>query len=203
MIELIQNVIESIGYSGIALLVFIENIFPPIPSEIVIPFSGFAAKRGGLTLPGVIFAGTLGAVLGAYPLYYLGRQVGRERLYRLSEKYGKYIGLPPQDLDRAFHWMDTRGQLAVFLCRMVPGLRSVISIPAGVVRQSFWQFTLWTTLGSFIWTFLLSVAGWYLGANYDALAPYIDTVGTAVTVLIFAFMIYRALKVSLSTSPNN
>lgn len=194
MIGIAQRLIEQIGYSGVALLIFIENVFPPIPSEVILPFSGFVARRGDLTLWGVILAGTVGATLGAFPFYYIGMQIGRKRLFQFASKYGDYVDIQPETLRRAFDWFDTRGQFAVFTCRMIPGLRSVISIPAGMAKMDVLPFTAWTFSGSFIWTLLLSYAGWVLGANYRAIQPYINIIGWVVIISIIVYVMYKNVK---------
>lgn len=194
MIEFIQQIIEAIGYPGIGLMVFIENIFPPIPSEVVIPFSGFAAKRGDLSLFGVILAGVIGSVLGALPLYYVGKKWGAKGVKQFVNNRGRALGFSPDDIDRAQDWFERHGNAAVFLCRMVPGLRSVISIPAGIAEMNLTLFMVWTILGTTIWTALLALAGYFLGANYSAIQPYIDTIGWIVFIGFALFIGYRLIK---------
>ena len=191
MINFVQNVIESIGYVGIGLLVFLENVFPPIPSEVVIPFAGFAAREGDYTLWSVILAGTIGSVAGALPLYYLGYRLSEARVMQLADKYGVWLTVSGDDIQRADAWLRERGQVAVFICRMIPGLRSIISIPAGIAGMPLLPFLLWTALGTGLWTALLAIAGYLLRQGYQQILPYIDRAGWIVFgVLFIAFGVW-------------
>src|SRR5688572_11711708 len=120
------SVISSTGYFGILLLMFIENVFPPIPSEVIMPLAGYMVTRGELALLGIIIAGTAGSVLGSLPLYYLGRKVGEERLYQFADNHGRWLTISCDDLKGAKKWFDRYGGRAVFLCRLIPGIRSLI-----------------------------------------------------------------------------
>lgn len=132
MLEWVQNTMSSLGYPGIALLMFIENIFPPIPSELIMPLAGFTAVRGDLSFVGVVLAGALGSLLGQLPLYYLGRWVGEDKLVAWADRYGKWLTVSGKDIRRADDWFDKHGHKTVFFARLVPGVRSLISIPAGL-----------------------------------------------------------------------
>ncbi len=169
-------IMAKFGYIGIVFAMFAENIFPPIPSELIMPAAGFAVARGDLNLILVILAGTLGSVLGALPLYYLGRLLNEDRLMAFTKKYGKYVFVKPNDILSSSIWFDKHGKKAVFFGRMVPGVRSFISIPAGMSKMPMLPFLAFTALGSSIWTTLLTVAGYYFGENYEVieamLAPY-------------------------------
>jgi membrane protein DedA with SNARE-associated domain len=144
MSEWIKSVIEDFSYAGLVFLMFVENVFPPIPSELIVPLAGFFSTTGELTLPGVIVAATAGAVLGALPLYWLGRVAGHARLRRWCERHGKWIGVSARDLDKSKGWFDRHGPKAVLLCRLVPGIRSFISIPAGMAEMPVPKFLLYT-----------------------------------------------------------
>lgn len=194
MIQLVETIINRIGYTGVALLVFLENVFPPIPSEAVIPFAGFAAKRGELNFVGVVIAGTIGSTLGALPLYYLGRYLSEARIRAFFADYGNYVGIQPNDIDRAHEWLENHGNLAVFICRLIPGLRSVISISAGIVGMNLAPFLLWTTIGTGAWTLLLTAIGFSLGANYAAIQPYMDIIGWIVFLSIAGYLAFRAIR---------
>jgi membrane protein DedA with SNARE-associated domain len=161
-----MNIIASTGYFGIVFLMFVENVFPPIPSEFIMPLAGFMAAEDKFSLLGVIVAGTLGSVLGALPFYYLGAKLGEERLKRFAERYGRWFTISPEDIDRADDWFDRHGAKAVLLGRIVPGIRSFISIPAGFNRMNLGSFLLFTTIGSSVWTSLLAGAGYLLGTNF-------------------------------------
>ena len=156
----------DLGYAGLALLTFLENIFPPLPSEIILPLGGFLVAQGQLSLIGVTLAGTLGSVGGGLALYFLGRQVRQERLAAWAERYGGWLLLTADDINEAFDWFGRHGTKAVFLARLVPGVRSLISIPAGACRMDLLPFLLYTTLGTAIWSAVLAYAGMALGAEY-------------------------------------
>lgn len=168
MTSWVKRVLEATGYAGVVLLMFVENVFPPIPSEVVMPYAGFVASRGDLILAGVVLAGSLGSVLGAVPLYYAGRWVDEERLKRWAGDHGHWLMVKPRDVEKAQHWFDRHATLAVFLGRMVPGVRSLISIPAGFTRMHLGRFLVWTALGTTLWAGLLAWLGAYLGARYEA-----------------------------------
>lgn len=199
----VLSIMAKFGYFGIVFAMFAENVFPPIPSEIIMPAAGFAASKGELNLVLVILAGTLGAVLGALPLYYLGRVFDKERLLTFTEKYGKYVFVKSCDVTAANDWFEKHGKLAVFFGRMVPGVRSLISIPAGMNNMPLLPFLVLTALGSSVWATVLTLAGYYLGQNYEViqsiLAPYSKGIGIAVVIIIIGWFI----KNRLSNRKNN
>ncbi|WP_367108842.1 DedA family protein [uncultured Psychrobacter sp.] len=193
--EWVLGIMAKFGYFGIVFAMFAENVFPPIPSEVIMPAAGFAASKGDLSLFLAILAGTLGAVLGALPLYYLGRVFDEERLVKFTEKYGKYVFIKPSEVKSANEWFDKHGKKAVFFGRMVPGIRSLISIPAGMNNMPMLSFLLLTALGSFIWAAILTIAGFYLGENYEVvqstLAPYSKVFLILTVVIIIGWIIKR------------
>lgn len=172
----VLNLVARTGYGGLVLLMILENVFPPIPSEIILPLGGYLAQQGRLTLPGVVVAGTLGAVLGTLPLYWLGRSIGEERLRTLVNRHGRWLALSCADLDRATTWFQRRGRWAVALGRLVPGIRSLISIPAGIQRMPLWAFVGSTALGSAVWTAALAGAGFALGSRFKQVGQWLDPV---------------------------
>lgn len=195
--EWILMVMDKLGLVGVALMMFLENVFPPIPSELIMPAAGFAAAIGELSLISVIIAGTIGSVLGALPLYYLGSRLDETRLIRLTERYGKYLLITPKDIVSAQAWFDRHGKTVVFFGRMIPAIRSLISIPAGMARMSLLPFLMLTAMGSMIWSALLTYAGFVLGANYEKVGIYIESVSHYVVllmVLIFSYLLYRRIK---------
>ncbi|MDH2273216.1 MULTISPECIES: DedA family protein [Moraxella] len=195
--EWILMVMDKLGLVGVALMMFLENVFPPIPSELIMPAAGFAAAIGELSLISVIIAGTIGSVLGALPLYYLGSRLDETRLIRLTERYGKYLLITPKDIVSAQAWFDRHGKTVVFFGRMIPAIRSLISIPAGMARMSLLPFLMLTAMGSMIWSALLAYAGFVLGANYEKVGIYIESVSHYVVllmVLIFSYLLYRRIK---------
>ncbi len=187
----IESTMTSAGNLGIAMLMFAENIFPPIPSELIMPLAGFTAHtqpESGLTVSSVIIAGLLGTMLGTMPWYYLGVWLGEDRLRALADRYGKWVGMTGDDLDRANRWFYRHGNVAVFLGRLVPGLRTVISLPAGIARMRLAPFLAYSTLGSGIWISFLTGAGYVLGKNYELVDQYLAPVSKIVVViLVLAF----------------
>jgi membrane protein DedA with SNARE-associated domain len=157
------DVIDRLGYVGVALLVALENLFPPIPSEIVLPFAGVVSRRGDATLPGMILAATIGSVAGALVLYGIAAAIGPERLRGFIRRHGRWIRLTLEDIDRAERWFDRRAVVAVLLGRCVPLIRSLVSIPAGFRRMPIGTFLVYTVIGSLIWNTGLVGAGYVLG----------------------------------------
>lgn len=196
--EWVLIIMEKFGYLGIVFAMFAENVFPPIPSELIMPAAGFAVARGDLNLIMVILAGTLGSVLGALPLYYLGRIFNKERLVIFTENYGKYVFVKPEDILSSNEWFNKHGKKAVFFGRMVPGIRSLISIPAGMNQMPLLSFLILTALGSSIWTTLLTLAGYHFGKNYELiatiLAPYSKIFLLLAVVIIIGWFVKRRLS---------
>ena len=180
----ITQFVSELGYVGLALLTLLENLFPPLPSEIILPLGGFLAARGRLALGGVILAGTVGSVLGALVLYALGRQVSRERLLEWAERHGGWLLLAPGDVEHAFDWFDRHGTKAVFLARLVPGVRSLISIPAGMCGMHLLPFVIYTALGTALWSGALAYAGMLLGAQYQQVGTVLQWAAYGVIALL-------------------
>ena len=175
----ISYAIETLGPAGLALLLLAENLFPPIPSELVLPLAGFFVARGELTFAGALVGSTLGSVAGALILYALGRHGGRPLVLR----YGRALRVGEKDLDRAEGWFERYGGSIVLFARMVPLARSVVSIPAGTLKMPLARFTLLTTLGSAAWNTLLIGAGWTLGNNWTRVSDVVGQYSNAVLVL--------------------
>lgn len=195
MIAWIERTMESFGYSGIVVLMFLENVFPPIPSELIMPLAGFTAARGDLSFLGVIVAGTVGSVLGALPFYYVGRYVGDARLRRWADRYGRWLAVSGADIERSASWFARHGSLTVLACRLVPGVRSLISIPAGLAGMSLPPFLLYTALGAALWVTALTSAGWLLGANYERVEAYVGPVSYVVLgAIAVAFVLWVAQR---------
>jgi membrane protein DedA with SNARE-associated domain len=193
MFDWISDVIESAGYAGIVLLMLLENIFPPIPSELVMPIAGYAAAEGKLQLAGVIAAGTVGSLLGAAFWYYIGRAVGHRRLCRFASRHGRWLTLSREDVDRAVEWFQRRGAAAVFVGRMIPALRTLISVPAGIARMSLGRFTVWTALGTAMWTGMLSGAGYILESQHERVADYLNPLTNVVLAILVGWYVLRLL----------
>ncbi len=194
MAEWVIGIVEKTGYAGIALLMFLENVFPPIPSELIMPLGGFAATGGELSFAWVCVYGTIGSVVGQLPLYYLGRVLGEERIKAFAERHGKWLLVSGEDVERASAWFDRHGGQAVLFCRVVPGVRSLISIPAGIRKMNLGRFLLYSTLGMGVWATLLAWAGRLLGANYEAVSDYIGPAAIAVFALLIGALVWRAVR---------
>ncbi|TDM02296.1 DedA family protein [Macrococcus carouselicus] len=195
MQQWIMNVMEQFGYIGVFLLILLENIFPPIPSEVILTFGGFMVTQSPqLSFIGMLVASTLGAVAGALLLYYLGRVLGLRRLETIVERYGKFLRLTKADLHKADNWFNKYGGIAVFLCRFVPLVRSLISVPAGLNRMNLLTFTLYTTAGTLIWNAVLIYLGLTLGENWEQVVHTFDKYSTSFYILmglgLLVFIIY-------------
>jgi membrane protein DedA with SNARE-associated domain len=180
----VTDVIDRLGYVGVALLVALENVFPPIPSEIILPFAGFVARDGGATLPGMILAATIGSLVGALVLYGIAAWIGPDRLDRFLIRYGKWFRLTPADVRKSETWFDRHSDRAVLICRCVPLVRSLISIPAGFRRMNLARFLVLTTLGSLVWNAALVIAGYVLRDNWEDVEPIIGVLQWIVIALI-------------------
>ena len=166
----IIEIMNQFGYLGIFLLIAIENIFPPIPSEVILLFGGFMATYTNMHIVGIIIASTLGSLVGAYVLYFIGKIFNKERLKKIVRgKIGKVLRLKEKDIDMADEWFDKKGNKTVFFCRFIPIVRSLISIPAGMSEMPLGKFTLYTVVGSLIWNTVLSIAGQTVGANWESI----------------------------------
>jgi membrane protein DedA with SNARE-associated domain len=182
------RVVEELGYLGVAMLVAIENVFPPIPSEVVLGLAGYTASLGDASVIGMIIAATIGSVVGALVLYGLSAAVGPVRLRAIIIRYGAWIGFGESDLDRAEEWFDRRSRTAVLLCRCVPLIRSLISIPAGFRRMPILTFTTFTLIGSLIWNTALITAGYALADRWERILDYTEPFQTLVVVAIGAIV---------------
>ena len=171
MKSLILSVMEQYGYPGLFFLIFLENVLPPIPSEVILPFGGFLTIHTALSVPGVVCFATLGSLAGAVVLYGAGYLLNRERLTRLVDgKVGKLLRLKGEDIAKADDWFRSKGRITVFFCRCVPVVRSLISVPAGMSRMEFPLFLLYTTAGTLIWNILLVSLGAFMGESWSYIA---------------------------------
>ncbi len=180
----ITSVMEQFGYFGIALLILVENVFPPIPSEVILTFGGFMTTKSELSIFGVVVASTIGSVGGAVILYWIGRILNVERLERIIEKWGKYLRLTKEDVRKADAWFDKYGPWTVFFCRFIPLIRSLISIPAGMSGMNQWLFLVLTTLGTLIWNLVLVLVGAKVGNNWHQIVNYMDVYSNIMYVVI-------------------
>ncbi len=185
----IADLIDAFGALGVAFLMALENLFPPIPSELILPFAGFLVGRGELGFLPVLVASTAGSLFGALVLYALGRWGGRNLILR----YGRFLRVKEADLDRAEGWFDRYDEWVVLFGRMVPGVRSIVSIPAGMLGTPFVRFVLLTTAGSAAWNALLLGAGWYLGDNWQQIASILGSVSNVILVLVAVALVSAAV----------
>lgn len=181
----IITIMNRFGYLGVAGLIGLENIFPPIPSEVILTFGGFMTTCTNLTFTGVVVSSTIGSLIGAILLYGIGWILSYDKLCRiLSGKTGKILHLYPEDIDKAVSWFDKRGNYTVFFCRFIPIVRSLISIPAGCAKMKMLPFLLLTTAGSFIWNTVLVYLGALAGKSWSKIAGYMDTYSTIVLIIL-------------------
>lgn len=197
MQEWITNTMNSLGYLGIGLLMFLENLFPPIPSELIMPLAGYTATTPNTqiqVLP-AIAVGVIGTIVGAVPWYYAGAILGKSRLESLADRYGKWIGISSADIEKSIAWFQQHGSKAVLFGRLVPGIRTLISVPAGLSKMPLAPFFIYSTIGTIGWVTLLTYAGYFLGQNYKLVESYIDIISKVVVVgvllAIATFIGYR------------
>lgn len=185
----ITDFMEQYGYLGILLMIALENLFPPIPSEVILTFGGFMTTYTNLTPVGVIVTATLGSLIGAVILYFIGRFLGVERLERIIDRWGRVLRVKKADVRKADAWFDKYGYWAVLLCRMIPLIRSLISLPAGMSGMRFVPFMLFTTIGTLIWNTILVTLGTAVGDNWNEIVEFMDVYSNVVYALIAAAVI--------------
>ncbi len=205
MEEIIISIMNQFGYIGVFLMIAIENIFPPIPSEVILLFGGFMTTSTDLNIFGMVVASTLGAIVGALILYYIGKIFNKERLKKIiSGKIGKTLRLKNSDIDKADEWFDSKGHKTVFLCRFIPIIRSLISIPAGMSEMPIGKFLLYTTAGTALWNVVLVVVGSILGENWTSLLEFFETYSTTVLVVgVIALIIGVTAFYKRKTKPSD
>lgn len=194
MFEWINETIRALGYSGVAVLTFLENLFPPIPSEIIIPLAGFVAARGDMQVWGVIVAGSFGSLVGALVWYEVGRRLGETRLRAWVDRHGKWLTLTARDVDRAQDWFRRHGRTSVLVGRMVPGVRTFVSLPAGFARMPMGAFLVYSAVGTIAWTAALTYAGVALRANYARVGDYVGVATNIVFAVLGIMLVRRYIK---------
>ena len=190
MENFIIQIIENWGYLGVGLLIAIENVFPPIPSEVILAFGGFMTTKTVLNEVGVIISATIGSTVGAIVLYLIGRILNKERLEKIvSGKIGKVLRLKSEDIEKADKWFDTKGQKTVFICRFIPIVRSLISIPAGMSEMKIWKFLLYTIFGSAIWNTVLVLLGKKLGDSWETVVNVFNEFSHIILIILIILCI--------------
>ena len=190
MQEIILSIMGKYGYIGVFLLIMIENIFPPIPSEVILLFGGFMTTYTKLSILGMTISSTIGSLLGAIILYYIGKIFNKDRLKKIiSGKVGKILRLRVNDIDNADRWFDNKGNKTVFFCRFIPLVRSLISIPAGMSEMPMFKFLLYTLFGSLIWNTVLIIVGSIVGENWVRIVGILDTYSHIVVVTLFIIVV--------------
>ena len=204
MLDWVTNTVASMGYVGITLMMLLENLIPPIPSEIIMPLAGFTAAQGKLNFAGVVAAGIVGSILGALPWYYAGWYYGRERLCRLADRYGRWVGISGEEILGTTRWFGRHGGKAVLIGRIVPTARTLISVPAGIASMPLVPFLIFTTIGTAVWTTVLTTAGYLLQANWQVVEAYIGLFGTVTltcgAVAVAALVLWRRRQAALRSS---
>ncbi len=194
MEDVFTNLISQFGYIGVWFLIFFENVFPPIPSELILPLSGFFTTTTDLTLPGVIIAATIGSITGAYILYGVGRLLSRERLMTFfGTRPMRLLGFKPEDISSAVDWFDRKGQVTVLICRCIPVVRSLISIPAGTAKMGVVRFSLYTLVGSAVWNSVLCSLGAAAGSAWETVTAQAEWVSDIVKYVIIAIVVVAVI----------
>ncbi|WP_449623012.1 DedA family protein [Robertmurraya sp. Marseille-Q9965] len=200
----ITEIMNSYGYMGIFLLIMLENIFPPIPSEVILTFGGFMTTTTNMSVLGVVVASTAGSVAGAVVLYVVGMLINVNRLEKIVDKWGHFLRLTRKDIYKAQSWFDRYGVWTVFFCRFIPLIRSLISIPAGMARMNFWLFFLLTTVGTMIWNIVLIKMGAAVGSSWHDIVNYMNIYSNiAYAILAVLFIILLLIYVKKKTKKNS
>lgn len=193
-----------LGYLAIGLVMLLENVIPPIPSEVVMPLAGFLVQQGKLQLIPAVVAGVMGTVLGAWFWYGIGRLVNEEQLERWVSRRGRWLGLQPQALAESRRWFNRHGVAVVFWGRIIPGIRTLVSVPAGIELMPQRTFLAWTTAGSLLWVLILTLMGQALGEGYKRVAvwiePFADLIKVLLVIAVAAAIVWLLLKVLLQQS---
>lgn len=194
----VEGIISTMGYPGLYLVMFLENVFPPIPSEVVLPLAGNLTWTEDFSIPWITIVGMLGSLTGAFLFYGLGKWLGESRIRKFIEKYGRYALLSVDDFDKSLSWFEKYDEWVIFFSRMVPIVRSLISIPAGIASMNLATFSFYTVLGTALWSFVLSYGGRLLGEQWPLIADYINTYQNIVLAVglfvVVAFITNRLIK---------
>jgi len=195
--DLIIKTVETnpyIAYFVISLAMFLENLIPPIPSEIIMPLGGFFVYKGDLNFYILIISGLIGTVIGALPWYFLGKLLNEKKLANFIDRKGKFVGISLKDLDKSRIWFDKYGVMLVFWGRLIPGIRTLISVPAGIELMPINKFLIWTSLGSLIWVIFLTSAGYLFGENYESIELYVDNFKVILKPIFVILILYLLIR---------
>ena len=195
MQDWVVEVVRQMGPLGVALLMFLENVFPPLPSEIIMPLAGYLSARGQAPFWAMVAAGTAGSLAGAYVWYAIGRAVTHDRLCAWVQAHGTWLAMTPEDVDRATNWFGRHGRWSVFFGRLVPVVRTLISVPAGFTRMRPVPFVVLSAVGTGIWTLALSYAGRLLGSRFQRVEQWIGPVSSAIVVGAVLWYFYRVFRI--------
>lgn len=185
------NWINSIGYWGILLGMILESACIPIPSEVIMPFGGYLVSTGHLSMLNVILVGTLGNIIGSFIAYAIGHWGGM----RFIDRFGKYVFLSKKHLESAEKWFDRRGEITVFVSRILPAIRTFISLPAGIARMSLSKFLIYTAIGSVVWSSILTYVGYILGNNWENIQNFLHPIAYLVAVIVLVILVYLIVKI--------
>ncbi len=204
--DLITKTVETnpyVAYLVISFAMFLENLIPPIPSEIIMPLGGFFVYTGDLNFYILIVFGLIGTVVGALPWYFLGKLLNEKKLSNFIDRKGKFVGISLKDLDKSRLWFDKYGGLLVFWGRLIPGIRTLISVPAGIELMPINKFLIWTSLGSLIWVIFLTSAGYLFGENYEIIGVYIDNFKVILKPIFVILILYFLIRFFKKLTGNN
>ncbi len=193
MTDWVVNLIDAGGYWGITLLMALENIFPPLPSELIMGIGGIRVGQGRMEMLPLLAAGTIGTVIGNYPWYWLGRSWGQDRLRAFVTRYGRWLTLDWREVEKLSALFRRHGEKIVFFVRFMPAFRTIISLPAGIFRMKRWHFLLCTAAGSLIWNIILAGAGYVLGANFRRIDDYLGPAATITILIVVIYYVWRLL----------
>lgn len=191
----VVDVVRGMGPLGVALLMFLENLFPPLPSEVIMPLAGYLSARGEAPFWAMAVAGTLGSLAGAGFWYGVGRAVSHDRLCAWVDRHGTWLAMTPDDVERSTNWFARHGRTSVFFGRLVPLVRTLISVPAGFSRMPLTQFLALSALGSGLWTFALAYAGLLLGSRFQEVERWMGPVSSAIVVAAVLGYFYRVFRI--------
>jgi membrane protein DedA with SNARE-associated domain len=194
MFDWITGFVQSAGYAGIVLLMFAENVFPPIPSEVIMPLAGFTAAKGELNVVGVVVAGSAGTLLGALVWYYIGLRLGLDWIKGVARRHGRWLTLDEEGIDRACAWFQRHGKMALVVGHLIPAVRTLISVPAGVSRMGMTTFLVASAIGTVAWTAILTAAGYLLESQYHRVEGYANLGTNVILGLMVAWYIYRVIS---------